>query len=117
MVKSVRSGKERMMTQFRSCFIGILLIFFLIFDRILFAQDISPSQITYKENTYLLYPNILDTQPLIPSPYRDKNGVEIIVVHTNDEKWAIVPVTLENNDKKGNQLYVNKKDFPFFLEN
>jgi hypothetical protein len=66
-----------------------------------------------------LYPLTLDQRPEIPSPFVLDDGTEIVTVFTKDERYALVPVTVENGEPyeyarhgKGKQLAVDAADFP-----
>jgi HEAT repeat protein len=62
--------------------------------------------------TYALYPQTLESQPAIPSPCWTADGTEVVVARTAANRWAVIPVTLENSEKKGRQLMVDAVDFP-----
>jgi HEAT repeat protein len=74
------------------------------------AENTSP--ITFGDKSYALCPHRLDSRPTIPSPYTTDDGREIVVTSTKDNKYMLVPVTLENTESKGRQLYVDADDFP-----
>lgn len=69
-----------------------------------------------------LYPNTYDHLPELPSPYTLEDGTEIVVAFTLDEKYVLIPVTVENGKPpdyrnkqwygKGRQLEVDASDFP-----
>ncbi len=69
-----------------------------------------------------LFPNTYERFPELPSPYTLKDGTEIVVAFTQDEKWVLIPVTIENGKPlnyidnqwygKGRQLEVDASDFP-----
>ena len=99
----------------------IILLFlgFLLISTSISSQEVKPTQITYHQKTYPLYPKTLDTLPDIPSPFTSENGMEIVVAIAKDKKYALVPVTVENGEPykyarsgKGKQLEVDAKDFP-----
>ena len=87
-----------------------------------FCQEIESNQITYNQNTYSIYPNLLEEIPAIPSPLRIKNNTIFVISLTHNDKYSIVPVTVENGKPlnyknnqwwgKGQQLYVDFSDFP-----
>jgi hypothetical protein len=54
----------------------------------------------------------LDRNPNFPSPFRAKDGTEIITVLFHDQKFGLVPVTLADRPGKPKQLEVDGKDFP-----
>ncbi len=91
--------------------------------------DVSPAYqqnianvVVYNQKTYSLYPEQLDTMPPIPSPFASHDGMEVIVAVTRNDKFVLIPVTVENGDPyvvdmrlhfgKGNQLEVDARDFP-----
>jgi HEAT repeat protein len=61
---------------------------------------------------HALYPQTLRTQPRIPSPCWTGDKEEVVVARTATNHWAVIPVTLENNEKRGRQLMVDAVDFP-----
>jgi len=87
----------------------ILFLFWLCIPALIYPQS---TQITYKQKSYDLYPLTLDSKPDIPSPYTTPAGLEVVTGITKDKKYAIVPVTLENSEEKGQQLYRDSLDFP-----
>jgi len=107
--------------------ISIILFFFfssLSFTKSLQAQKLEAGQISFNQSKYHLYPKTLDDLPEIPSPFTTKDGTEIILVVTIDNKYALIPVTVENGDPliysrriktmfgKDQQLQVASGDFP-----
>lgn len=74
------------------------------------AED--TSSVTFEDKSYALCPHRFDSQPSVPSPYATDDGREIVVTSTKDDKYMLVPVTLENTESKGRQLYVDADDFP-----
>lgn len=87
-----------------------------------FAQNI-PAKYAIIDNRELpLYPTTLDDKPDIPSPYSDRNGSEFVIVCTHDDRYTVMPATVENGDPlnyrqgqwygKGRQLEVDAYDFP-----
>ena len=87
-----------------------------------FSQDATQHHISYAGTSYDLYPTLLTEKPDIPSPLTTENGMEVVVCFTNDGKYTIIPVTVENGDPlnykedlwygKGRQLNVDSSDFP-----
>ncbi|MBN2413096.1 hypothetical protein JXQ31_15525 [candidate division KSB1 bacterium] len=73
-------------------------------------------QISYNQKSYDLYPMTLETKPDIPSPYTTPEGLETVIGITKDNRYAIVPVTVENSEEKGQQLYVDSLDFPVLAQ-
>lgn len=89
-----------------------------------YSQETKPTQISYNQKIYNLYPAVLDQMPNIPSPFTTEHGMEIVVAFTKNEKYALIPVTVENGDPlhyskriqslygKDRQLQVDSGDFP-----
>jgi HEAT repeat protein len=70
------------------------------------------TQITIENKSYALCPQRFDGRPSVPSPYTTGEGHDIVLTSTQDDKYMLVPITLENSERKGRQLYVNAVDFP-----
>ena len=77
------------------------------------------------ETDLKLYPYEYNEKPDYASPFNTKNGNEFAVCKTGNGKFTIIPVTVENgkpfnysgkNRGKGNQLYIDKSDFPTLAE-
>ena len=89
-----------------------------------YSQETKSIQISYNQKTYNLYPAVHDQLPNIPSPFTAEDGLEIVVAFTKNEKYALIPVTVENGDPlhyskrvqsqygKDRQLQVDSGDFP-----
>ncbi|MCK4360168.1 MAG: hypothetical protein KAV70_00365 [Bacteroidales bacterium] len=93
------------------------LTFVLLFFSIGCAQNNNIS----KNKELQFYPQSFKELPDIPSPGTLENGIEVIVAHTKDNEFTIIPVTVENGEPhnyekgqwgKGNQFEVNSQDFP-----
>ena len=85
------------------------------------SEKIAPEKIYCGQKEYPCYPVTLETRPDIPSPHTTLDAVEVVTAFTKDEKYAIVPVTIENGKPlnykqnqwgKGRQLEVDAGDFP-----
>ncbi len=87
----------------------VLLVLCFCFPALVTPQS---SQIIYNQKSYDLYPVTLNSKPDIPSPCTTPEGLETVTGVTKDNQYAIVPVTIENSDEKGQQLYVDSLDFP-----
>jgi len=61
---------------------------------------------------HALYPETLEAQPGVPSPCWTADKAEVVVARTADNRWAIIPVTPKNSEKKGRQWMVDAVDFP-----
>lgn len=72
----------------------------------------SEESITIEKKEYPPYLQSLDAKPDIPSPYTVKDGTEVIVSMTGDNKYIIIPVTQEDSERKGMQLLIDSQDFP-----
>jgi len=82
------------------------------------------NQLTHQGRTYPLYPQVLETRPDIPSPYVAEDGTEIVTALMKNDKYALMPVTVENGSPllysgripslfgKDRQLHVDRGDFP-----
>lgn len=76
--------------------------------------------VTFNQKTYPLYPKLLTEKPIVSSPFTTETGREFLVTATENRKFAIFPVTVENGEPwlhqrkrgKGNQLSVDADDFP-----
>lgn len=76
-------------------------------------------QIKIGGKTYAFYPEVLNTRPDIPSPYRTGCCMETVTSITRNGEYTIIPVTLKDGlpykygkTYKGYQLQVNGNDFP-----
>jgi hypothetical protein len=74
-----------------------------------FSQE---KEISYKNNTYPLYPKVLDARPDIPSPYISEKGIEVIVAYTQNNKYAVIDLSPAKED----QWKVDEIDFPFYAK-
>jgi hypothetical protein len=80
------------------------------------------------EDRLELYPETLDTRPEITSPYTTDDGVEVLLARLADDRYALIPVTVEHGSPllysrripsvfgKDNQLHVDSGDFPALAE-
>ena len=86
------------------------------------SRDTAKHHISYAGKSYDLYPTLLTEKPGFPSPLMIDDGEEVVVCFTNDGKYTIIPVTVENGDPlnykedlwygKGRQLDIDSLDFP-----
>lgn len=74
------------------------------------APDLT--QVTIGHRSYAVCPYRHDSPPAVPSPCTSTEGHAIVLTTTPDDKTMLVPVTLENSERKGLQLYVDAVDFP-----
>jgi len=87
-----------------------------------FDDDATTKKIIYDQKVYKLYPKFYSERPKIPSPLIMDDNKELIIVITSEDKYTIIPVTVENGDTldysrdlwygKGRQLDVDSADFP-----
>ncbi|RQV96903.1 hypothetical protein EH221_04365 [bacterium] len=80
--------------------------------------------IDYNRNVYHLYPDTYDYLPDISSPFTAEDGTEIVLAHLKNDRYALIPVTVENGTPlhystrvgnvlgKDQQLLVDRGDFP-----
>ena len=79
----------------------IIILFFYAFLLIpisIYSQETNPNQISFNKEIYPLYPKTFDRSPDIPSPFTTKDGMEILLTFTKHEKYALIPVTVENGN-------------------
>ncbi|MCF8267448.1 MAG: hypothetical protein K9I69_05135 [Ignavibacteriales bacterium] len=89
-----------------------------------YSQNTKTDKISYDQSTYYLYPATIDTLPELPSPLKMDDGMEILLTALKDNKYALIPVTVENGTPlhyslrvkdvfgKDLQLHINSGDFP-----
>jgi hypothetical protein len=79
------------------------------------------TRVSHERVSYVLYPETLDSQPELPSPFTTDDGLEYVVARTKGGKFAILPVTVENGTPldydqrqwgKGRQRELGGTDFP-----
>jgi len=67
------------------------------------------------------YPHTYDKCPDLPSPFTMDDGIEIVLAITVNQKFTLIPVTVDKGDSLGYRendwdkiriLYVEEKDFP-----
>lgn len=97
---------------------------FLLIPLSITSQETSLNQVSINNKTYPLFPITMDELPDVPSPLFTKEGMEILLAFTKNEKYALIPVTVENGKPlhysrrieslygKDQQLQVNSGDFP-----
>jgi hypothetical protein len=71
------------------------------------SREIQIEQHTRAEETLKYFPHTYDLCPELPSPYMTENATEILVAHTKDNKFTLIPVTV----KKGESLGYREKDW------
>jgi hypothetical protein len=65
---------------------------------------------------HAIYPEVTDSPPDLPSPFKTADNREFVIAFTKDSKFAIVPVTLGNDRGICQQLIVDSADFPALAE-
>ena len=97
----------------------VLFPVFLLLTLFLYLQGEKVNGVTYKGQTYDLYPVMLKKCPAVPSPYTTAEGKEFVIGITKNNDYVLLPVTVENGEPyvytksgKGKQLEVDGKDFP-----
>lgn len=90
----------------------------------LYSQETKPIHISFNQQIYQLYPQTLDELPEISSPFTTEDGIEILLALMKNNKYALIPVTVENGTPlvystriedlfgKDKQLQVDSGDFP-----
>jgi hypothetical protein len=85
------------------------------------SQETQIKQHTRTKESLKLYPHTYDQCPELPSPYTMEDGTEIVVAFTKDNKFTIIPVTVEKGEPLGYRerewdkiriLEVDAEDFP-----
>ncbi len=61
---------------------------------------------------YKIYPEVNDLKPGLSSPFKAADNEEYIIAVTKENKYAIAPVTLSNENRMCKQLFVDSADFP-----
>ncbi|MFC1724743.1 hypothetical protein ACFL4T_03885 [candidate division KSB1 bacterium] len=98
--------------------IPVLLVAAFLFSIPIRSQE---RKVTYNSKKFELYPVLYDKLPDVPSPFTAENGTEIITAYFKDNKYALIPVTVENGEPmnyekgqwgKGDQLKSDEMDFP-----
>ncbi|MBN2313679.1 MAG: hypothetical protein JXM79_07095 [Sedimentisphaerales bacterium] len=86
--------------------------------------ETASSHTSRQQRPHPLYPNVLEKQPTIPSPYVTEQGMEILTAMLKNGKHVFIPATIENGKPlhyshrvssvygKDQQLHVNRGDFP-----
>jgi len=85
------------------------------------SQEKQTKQHTQAKESLKFFPNTYDQRPELPSPYTMKDGTEIVVGITKDNKFTLIPVTAEKGESLGYRekdwdkiriLEVDAEDFP-----
>jgi len=85
------------------------------------SQETQIKQHTQTKESLKLYPHTYDQCPELPSPYTMEEGTEIVVAFTKDNKFTLIPVTVEKGEPLGYRekdwdkigiLEVDAEDFP-----
>ncbi|NQT79520.1 MAG: hypothetical protein HQ555_03900 [Candidatus Aminicenantes bacterium] len=85
------------------------------------SQETQIKQHTQTKESLKFYPHTYDQNPELPSPYTMEDGTEIVVAFTKDNKFTLIPVTVEKGEPLGYRekewdkiriLEVDAEDFP-----
>ncbi len=85
------------------------------------SQETQAKQITPTRESLKFFPHTYDKRPELPSPYMMKDGTEIVVGLTKDNKFTLIPVTVAKGESLGYRekdwekiriLEVDAQDFP-----
>ena len=85
------------------------------------SQKTQISQHTRTKESLKFFPHTYDKRPELPSPYTMKDGTEILAGITKDNKFTLIPVTVEKGESLGYReedwdkiriLEVDGEDFP-----
>ena len=68
---------------------------------LLASQETQIKQHTQTKESLKFYPHTYDQCPELPSPYTMKEGSEIVVASTKDNKFTLIPVTVEKGEPLG----------------
>ncbi|MFC2155634.1 hypothetical protein ACFLRB_03990, partial [Acidobacteriota bacterium] len=97
----------------------VFLPLYLLLPLFLYSQEEKVNRVTYKGQTYDLYPVVLEKCPAVPSPFVTAQGKEFVIGITQNNEYALIPVTVEDGEPyvytksgKGKQLEVDGTDFP-----
>jgi len=96
----------------------------LISTNLVFSQNIINAFEVQTGQNFNLYPHVYDQKPDTDSPITLNNGMEVLLVSLKNNKYAFLPVTVENGTPlvystriedlfgKDKQLYIDSGDFP-----
>ena len=116
--------KDYLMKIYLHLFIFFVLCTVFFFPVSLYSQKTQADILYYDQQSYPLYPAVCEQMPDIPSPFTTEQGMEVIIALTKEDKYALIPVTVENGEPlhysrriksrfgKDQQLQVNSGDFP-----
>lgn len=85
------------------------------------SQETQIKQHPQTRKSLKFYPHTYDQCPELPSPYTMEDGTEIVSAHTKDNKFTLMPVTVEKDESLGYRerewdkirvLEVDAEDFP-----
>ncbi len=110
----------------RSCTVkGLALAVFLLFS---ISDMVLPSCLEKRaekepqtKESLKFFPHTYDQCPELPSPFTAEDGIEIMIAHTQDNKFTLIPVTVEKGEALGYRegdwdkiriLEVDAEDFP-----
>jgi hypothetical protein len=83
---------------------------------ILFPSCSQSNLIEIDNLSYEIYPAVNEIRPDLPSPFLSDTEDEYVIAVTKDDKYAIVPVTLNNSYGICQQLIIDTMDFPMLAK-
>ncbi len=83
---------------------------YLLFTLVIISTCFSQT-ITIHQNSYKLYPELLDSKPDIPSPFPLNDSTQLVIIENQDSKYGIIPITLGVDYC----VLINSKDFPTLI--
>ncbi len=88
----------------------LLTLIFFVFSSLFCSSQTGFTQVV--TIPYDIYPEVIEYKPDLPSPFITIDGKEYVIAVTNEKKYAIIEVTLNNNHGFIPKLYVDTTDFP-----
>jgi hypothetical protein len=65
------------------------------------SQEIQIKKHTQRKEFLKFFPHTFDLCPDLSSPHTTEDGAEIVVAHTKDDKFTLIPVTVKKGDPLG----------------
>jgi hypothetical protein len=101
--------------------LAIVLLFAISGTALTFWQETRAEQNFQTNESLKFFPHTYDQCPELPSPFTMEDGTEIMIAHTKNGKFTLIPVTVEKNEALGYResewdkiriLEVDAEDFP-----
>jgi len=105
----------------KSLMLLIVLLLAISFMVLMASPEIKIKQHTQTKESLKFFPHTYDQRPELPSPYTMKDGTEIVVGITKDNKFTLIPVTAAKGESLGYResewdkiriLEADAQDFP-----